>query len=236
MGEPGQPFPAPRTWVDFTMGRGNIGKLAQPTQAIPNLVINPAYHRCLFLLSAASIRDAPVDTGAEVAFAGRSNAGKSSAINTITRQKALARTSKTPGRTQLINFFAVDDHRRLVDLPGYGYAKVSAARRGAWHRAVEEYMTQRHSLRGIFLMMDIRHPLTPFDHLMLDWCRGIELPVHVLLTKADKLSRGAAKATALSVQQALSSTTSGDTSVQLFSSFDQQGVDQAHAVLDKLLE
>ena len=198
-------------------------------------MINPKYHNCRFLLSAATRRDAPPDVGAEVAFAGRSNAGKSSAINTITRQKALARTSKTPGRTQLINFFVVDDERRLVDLPGYGYAKVSAARRGAWHRAVEDYLLHRQSLRGIFLMMDIRHPLTPFDQLMLDWCRDIAIPAHLVLTKADKLGHGAAKTSLLKVEQALAASAYEATSVQLFSAVDQRGVDHAHAALDALL-
>lgn len=198
-------------------------------------MINPQYHRCRFLLSAASLRDAPPDLGAEVAFAGRSNAGKSSAINTITRQKALARTSKTPGRTQLINFFTVDDDRRLVDLPGYGYAKVSATRRSAWHRTVEDYLVNRRSLRGIFLMMDIRHPLTAFDQLMLDWCRDIELPVHLVLTKADKLGFGASKTALVQVEKALSAGAHAATSAQLFSSMDQRGVDQAHAMLDALL-
>ena len=170
-----------------------------------------------------------------MAFAGRSNAGKSSAINVITLQKSLARTSKTPGRTQLINFFAVDESRRLVDLPGYGYAKVSAARRHAWHRAVEDYMNRRRSLRGIFLMMDIRHPLTPFDRLMLDWCRELRMPVHLVLTKADKLSHGAAKTELLKIERALSSAGEKRASVQLFSSLTRLGVEEAHCVLNRLL-
>lgn len=198
-------------------------------------MINPLYHRCHFLLSAATIKDAPADTGAEVAFAGRSNAGKSSAINTITHQKSLARTGKTPGRTQLINFFSVDDQRRLVDLPGYGYAKVSASRRSAWHRAVEDYMMRRRSLRGIFLMMDIRHPLTAFDALMLDWCRELDIPVHLVLTKADKVGRGAAKSVLLQVERTLHAAGESRATVQLFSSFDRQGVDLAHDTLDRLL-
>lgn len=217
------------------MGRRNVGKLGVQPPTAPLRVINPKYHHCRFLMSAPTRRDAPPDVGAEVAFAGRSNAGKSSAINAITRQKALARTSKTPGRTQLINFFVVDDERRLVDLPGYGYAKVSAARRGAWHRAVEDYLLQRRSLRGVFLMMDIRHPLTPFDQLMLDWCRDIAIPAHLVLTKADKLAHGAAKTTLLRVKGALATSAYGATSVQLFSAVDQRGVDQAHAALDELL-
>ncbi len=198
-------------------------------------MINPLYHRCHFLLSASTIREVPPDEGWEVAFAGRSNAGKSSAINTLTAQKSLARTSKTPGRTQLINFFAVDDVRRLVDLPGYGYAKVSASRRSAWHRAVEDYMMQRRSLRGIFLMMDIRHPVTPFDTLMIGWCQQLQLRVHVLLTKADKLRRGPAKSALMQVQRVLQETSGSRATVQLFSSVDRQGLDEAHSALDELL-
>lgn len=199
-------------------------------------MINPLYHRCHFLISAATIRDAPPDEGFEVAFAGRSNAGKSSAINTITAQKSLARTSKTPGRTQLINFFAVDESRRLIDLPGYGYAKVSATRRSAWHRAVEDYMIERRSLRGIFLMMDIRHPLTPFDNLMIDWCRQLQLPIHVLLTKADKLGRGAGKSILMQVERVLRAGGEGRATVQLFSAFNRLGVDEAHVALDEFLD
>lgn len=217
------------------MGRGNIGKLDYQRQALCDSVINPLYHRCQFLTSAATVKDAPPDQGAEVAFAGRSNAGKSSAINTITSQKSLARTSKTPGRTQLINFFSVDDSRRLVDLPGYGYAKVSAVKRGAWHRAVEHYLTQRRCLRAVFLMMDIRHPLTPFDHLMLAWCGELQLPVHLLLTKADKLGRGAAKTVLLQTERGLREAGESMATVQLFSSLARIGVDEAHAMLNRLL-
>lgn len=217
------------------MGRGNIGKLDHRTQAFFDALINPLYHRCRFLLSAATVDDAPADQGAEVAFAGRSNAGKSSALNTITRQKSLARTSKTPGRTQLLNFFSVDDSRRLVDLPGYGYAKVSAAKRGAWHRAVEHYLSRRRSLRGIFLFMDIRHPLTSFDRLMLQWCGDLELPVHLLLTKADKLGRGAAKTVLMQTERTIRETGEGMTTLQLFSSLNGAGVEQAHETLDRLL-
>lgn len=217
------------------MGRGNIGKLDRRTQAFFDSVINPVYHRCRFLLSAATVDDAPTDEGAEVAFAGRSNAGKSSALNTITRQKSLARTSKTPGRTQLLNFFWVDDSRRLVDLPGYGYAKVSATKRGAWHRAVEHYLTRRRSLRGIFLMMDIRHPMTSFDRLMLQWCGDLDLPVHLLLTKADKLGRGAAKAVLMQTEKMVRELGGSMATLQLFSSLNGAGVDEAHEILDRLL-
>ena len=192
------------------------------------------YHRCRFLTSAAALRDAPPDDGAEVAFAGRSNAGKSSALNTIVGQKGLARTSKTPGRTQLLNFFEVAANRRLVDLPGYGYAKVSAGQRGAWHRLVEGYLAERRCLTGIFLTMDIRHPLTEFDRLMIDWCRELELRAHILLTKADKLGRGAAKTTLLQVERELREV-GHTTTLQVFSSLDRTGLDGAHASLDQLL-
>ncbi|WP_236101833.1 ribosome biogenesis GTP-binding protein YihA/YsxC [Methylotetracoccus oryzae] len=193
------------------------------------------YHRSHFLTSAPAVKDAPPDEGAEVAFAGRSNAGKSSAINTIVMQKNLARTSKTPGRTQLLNFFEVDPEHRLVDLPGYGYAKVSAKQRGTWHRVVEAYLAERQSLAGIFLAMDIRHPLTDFDCLMINWCGELGLRAHILLTKADKLGRGAAKATLLQTERALREGNDVRTTVQLFSSLDRTGLDQAHATLDDVL-
>ncbi len=142
----------------------------------------------------------PPDEGLEVAFAGRSNAGKSSALNTLTHAN-LARTSKTPGRTQLLNFFALDDSRRLVDLPGYGYAKVPIPLKQHWQRHLEAYLSSRASLAGVFLMMDIRHPLTDFDRLMLDWAQASQLPIHVLMTKADKLAFGAAKNALLKVRR-----------------------------------
>lgn len=160
-------------------------------------------HRSSFLVSATSARDCPPDTGIEIAFAGRSNAGKSSALNALVQQGSLARTSKTPGRTQLINFFAVDDRRRLVDLPGYGYAKVSASVQSRWQEGLEDYFQRRQSLAGIVLIMDIRHPLTDFDTMMLDACMHRGLPVHCLLTKADKLSRGAAANAVLAVEREL---------------------------------
>jgi len=171
-----------------------------------------------------------------VAFAGRSNAGKSSAINLITNQKTLARTSKTPGRTQLLNFFELDENRRLVDLPGYGYAKVPDAIQRNWGQAMEDYLIHRQSLRGIFLVMDIRHPLTDFDWQLILWCSQRQLPTHIALTKADKLSRGAAKSTLLKAQSAIASEVSLPVSLQLFSALARQGVDEAHAKLDEWLE
>ena len=143
-----------------------------------------------FTTSAATLAQCPTDEGAEIAFCGRSNAGKSSAINALTDQKALARTSKTPGRTQLINFFTLDDETKLVDLPGYGYAKVPISIKEHWHRHLDEYLRDRKSLRGMVLLMDIRHPLKEFDEMMIEWSIDSGLPLHILLTKADKLKRG----------------------------------------------
>ncbi|WP_022947637.1 ribosome biogenesis GTP-binding protein YihA/YsxC [Methylohalobius crimeensis] len=196
--------------------------------------MNPLYHRTRFLLSTLDFAAVP-DTGFEVAFAGRSNAGKSSALNALTRQKALARTSKTPGRTQQLVFFEVDDSRRLVDLPGYGYAKVSARIQARWSRSLEDYFRQRRSLRGIFLIMDIRHPLSEFDWRMIEWCAHYELPLHILLTKADKLKYGPAKNTLLKVQKTLAESLHPP-SIQLFSASKKTGIDEAHAVLDRWLQ
>ncbi|MFM8442291.1 MAG: ribosome biogenesis GTP-binding protein YihA/YsxC [Methylococcus sp.] len=193
------------------------------------------YHRSHFLTSAPAVKDAPPDEGAEVAFAGRSNAGKSSAINTITHQKNLARVSKTPGRTQLLNFFRLDDERRLVDLPGYGYAKVPDSIHQSWGAMIESYLSRREALQGVFLIMDIRHPLTEFDDRMIDWCRHFDLPIHVTLTKSDKLSRGAAADVLLRVSKTLEARSAQSVSVQLFSSLKRVGIDQAHAVLDAWL-
>ena len=180
-----------------------------------------------FLLSAPDARRAPPDQGAEVAFAGRSNAGKSSALNAITGRKALARTSKTPGRTQHLVFFTLDDDHRLVDLPGYGYARVPEAVKRQWGQAMERYLSQRQSLKGLILLMDIRHPLTDFDRQMLAYCAHRALPIHVLLTKADKLKRGAASSTLLAVRRELKS--HQNVSLQLFSATKHTGVDEARA-------
>ena len=151
------------------------------------------FKRAKFLLSAPTLRQCPEDSGCEVAFAGRSNAGKSSAINTLTDNKNMARTSKTPGRTQLINYFEVGQDKRLVDLPGYGYAKVPKAVKAKWDHHLAEYLQLRQSLVGLILLMDIRHPLQDYDQQMLNWAAQAGLPVHILLTKADKLKRGPAK-------------------------------------------
>ena len=148
------------------------------------------YRQARFLTSVASIRGLPPDRGREVAFAGRSNAGKSSAINALTGRRDLARTSRTPGRTRLVNFFELDEGRRLVDLPGYGYARVPRAMSRGWGALVGKYLESRRSLTGVVVLMDIRHPLTELDVTLLDWCRAADLPVLAVLTKADKLARG----------------------------------------------
>ncbi len=193
-----------------------------------------SYRQARFLLSVPEGRLAPADEGAEAAFAGRSNAGKSSALNAITGQRALARTSKTPGRTQQLNFFALDERRRLVDLPGYGYAKVPQAMKQRWQRNLSHYLATRRSLRGLVLLMDCRHPLTDYDRQMLRWCADAGLPVHILLTKADKLKRGPASNVLLAVRKQLPSL-HPDASVQLFSALRKTGVDEARAVLDRWL-
>ncbi len=187
------------------------------------------------MLSASQLSEAPEDQGKEIAFAGRSNAGKSSAINTLTRQNALARISKTPGRTQLLNFFEIDEQRKFVDLPGYGYAKVPLSVKKKWHKMMETYLHQRDALCGIVLVMDVRHPLTEFDLQMIEWCVYSELPLHILLTKADKLNYGAAKNTLLKVQRELEAVNIAVT-LQLFSSLKKTGIDEVHDVLDQWFE
>jgi len=193
--------------------------------------MNPAYRQTAFLTSAAKLTQTPADEGFEVAFAGRSNAGKSSAINTLCDQKSLARISKTPGRTQLLNFFALDGQRRIVDLPGYGYAKVSEGIKREWQGALAAYLEQRECLRGLMLLMDIRHPLKDYDLQMLNWAKHISLPVHVLLTKSDKLKKGPASAAVLKVRAALHEI-NPEFTVQAFTSLKRSGVDEAHARLD----
>jgi len=192
--------------------------------------MNPYYHRAQFLKSAARLSQAPDDIGIEVAFAGRSNAGKSSALNTLCNQKSLARISKTPGRTQLLNFFELGDARRLVDLPGYGYAKVAEKIKREWQGALADYIEHRECLRGLILLMDVRHPLKDFDLQMLEWNIHSGLPTHILLTKADKLKRGAASTALLQVRKAFEDRP--EITVQLFSSLKHQGIDTAHQVLD----
>lgn len=189
------------------------------------------YSQVEFLTSANTVAQFVTDEGAEVAFAGRSNSGKSSAINAILARRGLARTSKTPGRTQLVNFFSVGDQLRVTDLPGYGYARVPEAVRRHWGKLMDAYFRHRQSLAGLFIVMDVRRPLTDFDQGMLGWAAEAGCPVHILLTKADKLSRGAASAALLSVRKQV-----GDTAtVQLFSALKGTGVETARARLDALL-
>ena len=187
-----------------------------------------------FILSAPEPRQLPPDTGAEIAFAGRSNAGKSSALNAICGQTGLARTSKTPGRTQLLNVFALDAGQRLVDLPGYGYAKVPEAMRERWRHAIDAYLRGRESLCGVVLIMDCRHPLKEFDRQMLGYCRDIGLACHVLLTKADKLSRSAG-ARALAAVRKECAAQGWPATAQLFSALAKTGLDEARAKLAALL-
>ncbi len=193
--------------------------------------MNSNYRQATFLTSVPRVGLAPNDEGLEVAFAGRSNAGKSSALNAITSQKSLARISKTPGRTQQLNFFKIDDNRRLVDLPGYGYAKVPARIKQQWQQAMEHYFQKRRSLCGIFLLMDIRNPLTEFDRQMIEWCQHCKRPLHIALTKSDKLKFGAAKNSLLQVSRTLESEQL-KASVQLFSATKKVGIDDAHKILD----
>ncbi|HSX52397.1 MAG TPA: ribosome biogenesis GTP-binding protein YihA/YsxC [Cellvibrio sp.] len=196
-----------------------------------DIVFTKAY----FTKSAPSIRECPPETGAEVAFAGRSNAGKSSAINALTNQK-LARTSKTPGRTQLINFFNVGENQRLVDLPGYGYAKVSREQKDKWQRDLSEYLQKRQCLKGLILLMDIRHPLQEFDTTMLDWAIRGNMPVHILLTKADKLSRMQANNSLFAVQKQLKQARLDQlVSIQCFSALKYAGLDELKAKLQSWL-
>ncbi|WP_072034330.1 ribosome biogenesis GTP-binding protein YihA/YsxC [Pectobacterium fontis] len=189
------------------------------------------YHMTRFIISAPDIRHLATDSGIEVAFAGRSNAGKSSALNTLTNQKNLARTSKTPGRTQLINLFQVADGVRLVDLPGYGYAEVPEQMKIKWQRALGEYLQKRNSLKGLVVLMDIRHPLKDLDQQMIQWAVDVELPVLVLLTKADKLASGARKEQLNRVREAVLPFM-GDIQVEAFSSLKKLGVDKLRQKLD----
>lgn len=194
----------------------------------------PLFQNATFYISAHNLRDLPPPAGIEIAFAGRSNAGKSSALNTLANHNRLAYVSKQPGRTQLINFFALGNDRFLVDLPGYGYAKVPQAMREHWQLTLSAYLSQRSTLQGLVLVMDCRHPLTPLDRQMLDWFCPSGKPVHVLLTKSDKLSRNAANQTLLAVRKELNATWD-NCSVQLFSSLKKQGVEEAESVIGRWL-
>ena len=189
------------------------------------------FNKTKFLKSASNITECPDDIGAEIAFVGRSNSGKSSAINVITNQKNLARISKTPGRTQLINFFEIDESRRLVDLPGYGYAKTSKAQQKEWGLMIGEYLKCRQTLKGIILIIDIRRGLMELDHDFLDFYLPMSKPLHILLTKSDKLKKQACRKSLDSVESIVGEVSS----IQLFSSLKRSGADEARERLLELL-
>ena len=193
------------------------------------------FRQAAFQTSAKELKDLPPEGLAEVAFAGRSNAGKSSALNTLADHKRLAFVSKTPGRTQLINHFTLGEGRALVDLPGYGYAKVPAAVRAPWGRVIGDYLLTRQSLKGLVIVMDIRHPMTDLDYGLMEWFKPTGKPVHVLLTKADKLSAQAARKTLDQVRRELAALCPGAT-VQLFSSLKRQGIGEAAEALTRLAD
>jgi len=189
------------------------------------------YPEARFIKSANALSQFVPDDGIEVAVAGRSNAGKSSAINVVVNRRQFARTSKTPGRTQLVNFFSLQEGRRLVDLPGYGFARVSDSMRRHWGELLSQYFESRESLKGLLLIVDIRRKLTEYDRQMMAFADTVELPVHILLTKADKLKRGQVATAVLQVKKEL-----GDrASVQAFSALNRQGEDEARAMLEKFL-
>ena len=192
--------------------------------------MNP-YMSATYMGSANSLDQCPQDRGREVAFAGRSNVGKSSVINTLSGQNKLARTSKNPGRTQLLNYFRVTDAMRLVDLPGYGYARVSEKMRQHWGRLLQEYFSSRRSLAGLVLVMDIRNPMKPSDQQMLQWCSSARLPVCILLNKADKLSRGAQANILRQVQRQIPDNM--NCSILLFSTLRGEGRDLLREQLNK---
>ncbi len=194
-----------------------------------------SFNSARFLQSASKLNNCPPDNGVEIAFAGRSNAGKSSAINAITNNRKLARTSKTPGRTQLINFFSLSQPGiRLVDLPGYGFAKVSLDLKEDWGKHLDDYLRNRESLAGLVLIMDIRKPLTDFDHMLLDWTSQVGMPTLILLTKADKLKRGPAKQVVFQVRKQLSEH-SALVDVLLLSSLKKEGVDAVETALNQMI-
>ncbi|WP_417616840.1 ribosome biogenesis GTP-binding protein YihA/YsxC [Oceanisphaera sp.] len=197
-----------------------------------NIQIN--FNSARFITSAPDINQMPEDSGVEIAFAGRSNAGKSSALNTITQQKNLARTSKTPGRTQLINVFELSPGKRLVDLPGYGYAKVPEEMKLKWQAALSIYLQKRESLKGLVVLMDIRHPLKDIDQQLLQWASDSQLPVLALLTKCDKLKPGQRNSEVLRVRE-LVTVFGGDIRVEAFSSLKGLGLDRAKNVLNEWL-
>ena len=191
------------------------------------------YRKATFYKSAPRLSQCPDNSTREVAFAGRSNAGKSSALNTLTGSNKLARTSKTPGRTQLLNFFDIEEGIYLVDLPGYGYAKVPEAMKKEWQHNMNDYLERREALVGLVLLMDVRHPMKEFDEMMINWSVSANLPLHILMTKSDKFKQGVARQTLNKLKQEL--VRFPLVSVQLFSSLKKTGVDQLASKLDDWL-
>ncbi len=190
------------------------------------------YQKAYFLLSVANVKQLPPDEGREVAIVGRSNAGKSSVLNCLTRNKKLARVSKTPGRTQHVNIFVLDETRRIADLPGYGYANAAPSAKRQWQKTVDAYLRERESLKGLLLVMDIRHPLKALDIQLIEYCHHRALPVHIILNKADKLSRAAADKTLREVRAALTDFHNSVT-LQTFSALKRAGMKELHLFLDK---
>ncbi|MDG2955036.1 ribosome biogenesis GTP-binding protein YihA/YsxC [Bisgaard Taxon 10/6] len=190
------------------------------------------YHKTRFLTSAANIKQLPEDNGIEIAFAGRSNAGKSTALNALTNQKNLARTSKTPGRTQLINLFEAAPNCKLVDLPGYGYAAVPEQMKLQWQKSLAEYLQKRECLGGVVILMDIRHPLKDLDQQMIEWAVSSDLAVLLLLTKADKLSQSERSKIVKMIREAILPF-QGDIQVEAFSAQNKLGIDRLSAKLDE---
>lgn len=197
--------------------------------------MNTIYRQTYYKTSAFKISQLPPDKGIEIAIAGRSNAGKSSAINAIADHKSLAKVSKTPGRTQMINFFEVAADKYIVDLPGYGYAKVPLKLKQHWVRTLESYLAARQSLRGLFVVMDIRHPLSQHDWQIINWAHQYNIALHILLTKADKLSKSKALNSLYKVEKELTTAAIG-ASLQLFSALKKQGISDAHQTLDQWFE
>jgi GTP-binding protein len=189
------------------------------------------YQKTTFLLSAAKVEQLPKDEGSEVAFVGRSNSGKSSVLNALCQQKNLARTSRTPGRTRLLNVFKVDVEHRLIDLPGYGYAKVAPTIKEDWQKNLTKYLEQRQSLRGLIMIMDIRHPLKEYDRWLLDWAYVSKLATHIVLNKSDKVTRLERKKVLAQVIQELSRNRL--ISVQIFSALKGEGLDELENLLDE---
>lgn len=190
------------------------------------------YHTVKFLISAAKVPQLPPDQGIEIAFAGRSNAGKSSVLNALTNHRQMARASKTPGRTQLINLFSIDQHRRLVDLPGYGYAKVSAQMKQDWMETLGQYLEVRECLKGVVIVMDIRHPLKSTDQQLIEWANRCGMAVHCLLNKADKLKKSQQSSALLQVAKTLKPYKNTEITLQLFSALKKQGLDTLQQKLD----